>query len=94
MKTNRPNFNFNFNLNPKPRKKAHAHDKNYIEVFDYRLFGLFPVTPGLVSRHTAFAERFAHRRTSFVRRDSLPHLQGPEILVQPKPQEANHHEKI
>jgi hypothetical protein len=92
MKTNRPNLNINLNF--KHGKKAPAHDENYIEVFEYRLFGLFPVTSGLVSRHTAFAERFAHRRTSVVRRDSLPHLQGPQILVQPKPKEANHHEKV
>jgi hypothetical protein len=77
-------------------KEGKTNNEEYIEVFAYLLFGLFPVTPWLVCHCTDFAERFAYRRTYRVRRDRFSHLQGlqePQVLNGQSKTKGGDHEK-
>ena len=69
-----------FNSNKNNNERKYENDPEYIEVFDYLLFGVLPLSPWFISRCTTLAEHLVRRRTYLVRRDSLPYLPKPQVL--------------
>ena len=69
-----------FNRKQRSNERSLLNDADYIEVFDYLLFGVLPLTPWFMRNFRGFAEHFAHRRTYLVRRDSVPYLPKPQVL--------------